>query len=114
MHSQRANGAQAFEDSDNESAPSSDPAHDLVAVFVTTGVATSDGPGPGVRRLQRAEAGRLVSARLAVHGERPPQRYFLRCVSQLLRVIGWQAGICPGSSGENDHEAHDRQRRGGY
>ena len=26
-------------------------------------------------------------------------RYFLRCVSQLLRVIGLRAGICPGSSG---------------
>ena len=46
-----------------------------MAVFVTTGVATSDGPGPGVRRLPRAEAGRLVSARLAVHGEHPPRGY---------------------------------------
>jgi hypothetical protein len=54
---------------------SSDAEPDLVAVFVTTGVATSDGPGPGGRRLPRAEAGRLVSARLAVHGERPPRGY---------------------------------------
>jgi hypothetical protein len=46
-----------------------------VPVFVTTGVATSDGPGPGVRRLPRPEAGRLVSARLAVHSEEPPRGY---------------------------------------
>jgi hypothetical protein len=35
----------------------------------------------------------------AVASARRMQGYFLRCVSQLLRVIGLRAGICPGSSG---------------
>jgi hypothetical protein len=43
-----------------------------VPVFVLNGTRTSDGPGPGVKRLPRAEAGALVSARLAVAGDQPP------------------------------------------
>jgi hypothetical protein len=44
-----------------------------VPVFVINGTRTSDGPGPGVRHLPPAEAGALVAARVAVHGEKPPQ-----------------------------------------
>jgi hypothetical protein len=44
----------------------------LVAVYVTTAVRTSDGPGPGVKRVPPDEAGRLVGDRRAVYGEQPP------------------------------------------
>jgi hypothetical protein len=44
-----------------------------VPVFVINGTRTSDGPGPGLKHLPPAEAGALVAARLAVHGEKPPQ-----------------------------------------
>ena len=46
---------------------------DPVPVFVTVAVCTSAGPGPGVRHLPPAEAGRLVSQKLAVHGDQPPR-----------------------------------------
>jgi hypothetical protein len=49
-----------------------DTSGDPVPVFVINGTRTSDGPGPGVKHLPRAEAGRLVAARLAVPGEQPP------------------------------------------
>jgi hypothetical protein len=45
---------------------------DRVPVFVINAVRTSAGPGPGVKHLPRAEAGALVNARMAVHGEQPP------------------------------------------
>jgi hypothetical protein len=45
---------------------------DRVPVFVINGTRTSAGPGPGVKRLPRAEAGALVTARMAVPGEQPP------------------------------------------
>ena len=38
--------------------------------------------------------------RLTRHNQDEERRYFLRCVRELLRVIGWQVGT-PGSSGEN-------------
>jgi hypothetical protein len=41
-------------------------------VFVTVAVRTSAGPGPGVKQLPPAEAGRLVAQKLAVHGDKPP------------------------------------------
>jgi len=44
-------------------------------VYPTAAVRTSDGPGPGAKRLPRAEAGRLVAARIAVHGDKPPAGY---------------------------------------
>jgi hypothetical protein len=43
-----------------------------VPVFVLNGTRTSDGPGPGVKHLPPAEAGALVAARIAVHGDKPP------------------------------------------
>jgi hypothetical protein len=49
----------------------------LVRVFVTTGVRTSAGAGPGVRRVPPEEAGRLVTARVAVHGDKPPRGWTL-------------------------------------
>jgi len=42
----------------------------LVAVFVTVAVRTSDGPGPGVRRVPPGEA-----ARRAVYGDQPPRGF---------------------------------------
>jgi hypothetical protein len=48
-----------------------------VPVFLTNGVRTSGGSGPGVVRVPPAEAGRLVKARLAVHGEAPPRGWNL-------------------------------------
>jgi hypothetical protein len=45
----------------------------LVMIYVTVAVRTSRGPGPGPLELPRAEAGRLVSARFAVGGSRPPR-----------------------------------------
>jgi hypothetical protein len=46
-----------------------------VPVFVTVAVRTSDGPGPGVRRVPPAEAAALVGARHAVYGEKPPRGF---------------------------------------
>jgi hypothetical protein len=46
---------------------------DPVPVFVTNATKTSDGPGPGVKRLPPAEATALVAAKVAVHGEQPPR-----------------------------------------
>jgi hypothetical protein len=51
------------------------PGGGLVAVYLTNGTRTSVGPGPGLKRLPPAEAGRLVSARLAAYGETPPRGY---------------------------------------
>jgi len=48
---------------------------DLVPVFVTNGVRTSAGAGPGVRKVPRAEAGALIAARVAIAGERPPPNW---------------------------------------
>jgi hypothetical protein len=47
----------------------------LVPVFVTTGIMTSAGPGPGVVHVPPAEAARLVADRRAVYGERAPRGY---------------------------------------
>ncbi len=44
----------------------------LVAVFVTNGTMTSQGPGPGPKSLPAAEASALVSRKLAVYGTQPP------------------------------------------
>jgi hypothetical protein len=46
-----------------------------VAVFMTTAVRTSDGPGPGVRHVPAAEAARLIQMRHAVSGETAPRGY---------------------------------------
>ncbi len=46
-----------------------------VAVFVTTGIRTSGGNGPGVVHVPPAEAARLVADRRAVYGDRPPRGY---------------------------------------
>lgn len=48
---------------------------ELVPVFVTTGVRTSAGPGPGPRRVPPAEAAALVGRKLAVYGEAAPRGY---------------------------------------
>lgn len=45
----------------------------LVPVYVTVAVQTSGGTGPGIVRVPPDEAGRLVSARIAIHGERAPR-----------------------------------------
>ena len=47
----------------------------LVPVFVTSGVRTSDGPGPGVRRVPAAEASRIVASRHGVMGDQPPRGF---------------------------------------
>ena len=44
-----------------------------VTVYVTVGVRTSQGPGPGPKTLPASEAGRLVSAKYAVYGDRSPE-----------------------------------------
>jgi hypothetical protein len=48
---------------------------DLVPVFLTVGVRTSGGNGPGVVRVPRDEAARIVAARHGVSGERPPRGF---------------------------------------
>jgi hypothetical protein len=45
---------------------------DRVPVFLLNATRTSDGPGPGVKHLPRAEAGALVTARMAIPGTEPP------------------------------------------
>lgn len=47
----------------------------LVPVFVTVGIRTSAGAGPGPRLLPPQEAARLVNERHAVYGDRPPAGY---------------------------------------
>jgi hypothetical protein len=44
----------------------------LVQVFVTNGVRTSAGTGPGARELPRAEAAALVVGKVAIYGPCPP------------------------------------------
>lgn len=48
---------------------------ELVDVFLTVGVATSGGPGPGVVRVPRDEANRIIGMKLGVPGTRPPRNY---------------------------------------
>src|SRR5690348_5334001 len=48
---------------------------ELVPVFVTNGVRTSDGPGPGVKRVPPAEASALLADRVAVPGDKPPRNW---------------------------------------
>lgn len=48
---------------------------ELVSVYVTSGIRTSAGPGPGVRRVPPDEAGRICAAKLGVMGETPPHGY---------------------------------------
>jgi hypothetical protein len=50
---------------------------DKVACFVLNGTRTSDGSGPGVKRLDPAEAGRLIAMKMAVAGDRPPRGWTL-------------------------------------
>jgi hypothetical protein len=47
----------------------------LVSVYVTTAVRTSDGPGPGHKRVPPDEAGRLVGNRRATYGDKPPRGF---------------------------------------
>jgi hypothetical protein len=46
-----------------------------VPVFLTVGVRTSGGAGPGVVRVPRDEAARIVVARHGVSGEHPPRGF---------------------------------------
>lgn len=48
---------------------------DRVPVYLTVGVRTSGGNGPGVVHLPREEAARVVAARHGVPGEQPPRGY---------------------------------------
>ncbi len=52
---------------------SAPPAEPLVTVYLVNGTRTSAGPGPGALRLPATEAGRLISAKLAVYGDRAPE-----------------------------------------
>jgi hypothetical protein len=47
----------------------------LVDVFLTVAVRTSDGPGPGHKRLPPGKAAALVGNRPAVYGDQPPRGY---------------------------------------
>jgi hypothetical protein len=46
----------------------------LVTCFVTVGVRTSDGPGPGVKHVPPAAAA-LLADRVAVSGDQPPRNW---------------------------------------
>ena len=48
---------------------------DLVPVFVTTGIRTSGGAGPGVVRVPRDEAARIVASRHGIAGEQAPRGF---------------------------------------
>lgn len=48
---------------------------DLVPVYLTVGVRTSAGAGPGVVRVPRAEAAVLIRQRYGVAGERAPRGF---------------------------------------
>lgn len=53
----------------------SDQQPDRVPVYLTVAVRTSGGPGPGVVRVPREEASRIIAARQGVAGERPPRGF---------------------------------------
>jgi len=44
-----------------------------VTIYLTVGVRTSQGPGPGVKTLPASEAGALVGMKYAVYGDRNPE-----------------------------------------
>jgi hypothetical protein len=48
------------------------PAEPMVDIYVVNGTRTSQGPGPGPMTLPVSEANALLTARLAVYGERAP------------------------------------------
>jgi len=47
----------------------------LVDVFLTSGVRTSAGPGPGHKRVPVHEANLIVAARVGVRGTEPPRNF---------------------------------------
>lgn len=51
----------------------SQPAEPVMAVYVTNGVRTSQGPGPGPMTLPVSEASALISMKYAVAGSRNPE-----------------------------------------
>lgn len=55
--------------------PAASAPDERVTVFVVVGVRTSDGPGPGVKRVPHAEAQALLANRVAVAGDQPPRNY---------------------------------------
>jgi hypothetical protein len=52
-----------------------EPADPPVMIFLTNGVNSSAGAGPGPRTVPADEAARLVARRHAVYGDRPPRGY---------------------------------------
>ena len=46
-----------------------------MTVYLTNAVATSDGSGPGVKRLPPAEAAALVGRKVAIYGPHPPDGF---------------------------------------
>ena len=59
--------------SDGDGEPGREPG---VAVFVTNGTRTSQGPGPGPKTLPPAEAAALVRDKLAVYGSQAPRGFW--------------------------------------
>lgn len=53
----------------------SDQEPDRVPVFLTVGVRTSGGVGPGVVRVPPIEAARIIAGRHGVAGDRSPRGY---------------------------------------
>jgi len=51
------------------------PPDQLVDVYLTTAVRTSQGPGPGPKTLPAAEANRLIVRKLAIAGDQPPRGF---------------------------------------
>lgn len=47
----------------------------MVTVYLTNALATSDGNGPGAKRLPAAEAAALVRGKVAVYGPHPPHGF---------------------------------------
>jgi hypothetical protein len=60
---------------------------DLVEIFLTVAVRTSDGSRHGVHQVPRAEAARLIAARHAVAGGNPPRGW----TCQLSRRLRWRS-----------------------
>jgi hypothetical protein len=48
------------------------PDQPVVAIYVTNGTRTSQGPGPGVKVLPALEANALIAMKYAVYGDQPP------------------------------------------
>jgi len=80
------------------------PPDQLVTVYLTTAVRTSESPGPGPKTLPAAEANALIYRKHAVAGDQPP-RGFAGTPEPSVRRFD-DDHQAHGSRHDDDHQAH--------